>query len=247
MTTSCPPRSRASRPPPIARRATSASWRTRSTTPGHGSWPPSSSRSSPPALLGGLGYWRFGREHPTGTAAEVPARATGRPGARARAVAACATGHRRRRPDGGDALRARPPRPLQDDAGHARGVEPARPAPQGGRRRRPHARRREHRAERRGEAGGRDLRQAHRGRPGGPLARPEDGQGPADRRQAVVPRALAGVRVGRQEPGAPAQVLERPGDGPEVARVRRSSCCSAPAASRSASPASPTRRSCGGT
>ena len=67
-TTSCPPRSRASRPPPPAPSATSASSRTRSTTRGPGSSPPSSSRSSRPELLGGIGYWRFGREHPTGSA-----------------------------------------------------------------------------------------------------------------------------------------------------------------------------------
>ena len=46
-----------------------------------------------------------------------------------------------------------------------------RPAPQGGRRRRPHARRRERRAERRREARRRDLRQAHGAGPRGPLAR----------------------------------------------------------------------------
>ena len=71
---------------------------------------------------------------------EVRARAARRPGARARAVAARATSHRRRRPDGRDAVRARPPRALQDDSRHARGVDAAGPAPQGDRRRRPHAR-----------------------------------------------------------------------------------------------------------
>ena len=57
-----------------------------------------------------------------GRRAEVRARAARRPGARARAVAARAARRRRRRPDGRDALRARAPRALQDDARHARGV-----------------------------------------------------------------------------------------------------------------------------
>ena len=89
-----------------------------------------------------------------GQRARVRARATGRPGAGARPLAARAEGDRRRRPARGDALRARAPRPLQDHGGDARGIVVRRPAPQGGRRRRPLARRREPRAERRREAGG---------------------------------------------------------------------------------------------
>ena len=115
-TTSCRRRSRASRPPPPARSATSASSRTRSTIRGPGSSRPRSWRSSRPALLGGLRLLALRARASDRHGGEVRARAARRPGARARAVAARATSHRRRRPDGRDAVRARAPRALQDDA-----------------------------------------------------------------------------------------------------------------------------------
>ena len=109
-TTSCRPRSHASRQRPTARSATSASSRTRSTIRGPG--------SLAAALLGDR-PGRRARWHrllalrsraSDRDGSEVRARAARRPGARARAVAARATSHRRRRPDGGDAVRARPAR-----------------------------------------------------------------------------------------------------------------------------------------
>ena len=166
----------------------------------------------PAGLLGAFGYMRFGREHTDGHGAGVRAPAARRPAARARALAARAAGRCRRRTARGDALRARPPRPLHDDARHSRGVVVRRPAPQGGRRCRPRARRREHRAGRRRETRRRDLRQTHDRGPDRALEGVEDRQGPAHERPRVVPRALRGVRVGSAQPGPPTSLLERSRD-----------------------------------
>ena len=46
------------------------------------------------------------------------------------------------------------------------------------------------------------------------------------RRPHLVPRPVRGVRVGDQQPGPPAHLLERPRDAREVARVRAASCWS---------------------
>ena len=185
----------------------------------------------PALLLAAFAYMRFGREHGTGTEAKyvndppddlAPALV---PSLLAQRVVA-----------GGDQLTAtlfelvRRGRFKMTPV--TRGVLVRRPAPQGGRRRRPHPGRRGRRALARREAGGRDLRPPHPGGAGGALAGRRDRQGPAADGPRVVPRPLRGVRVGRAQPGAPAHLLGRPRDGREVDRLCRLRRRRRPAAAR---------------